>query len=314
MVEKKSLVSVVIIFLNTEKFIQEAIESVVSQTYENWELLLVDDGSTDNSTKISQKYVEKYPGKIRYLEHNGHQNRGMSASRNLGIHNATGKYIALLDADDIWLPQKLEKQVAILEAQPQTAMVCGPTMYWYSWSNDSKEAGIDWLRELNVQANTLVQPPMLFPIFLQNQGPCTCSLLIRREAIKSIGLFEETFRGQYEDQVFYAKVTTQVPVFVMGECLDWYRQHPTSNCATAEKSGENVSARLLFLNWLELYLSERGFKNTQLWQALQKQLFPYRYPTIYRLKVRIQYFVQQTKRLVKLIVRRTLPFFQWHWN
>jgi len=125
----KPLVSVVVIFLNAEEFIQVAIESVLAQTYEEWELLVVDDGSTDKSRSIALQYVEKHPDKIRYLEHAGRQNRGMSASRNLGIANAKGEYIALLDADDVWLPNKLEHQVAILESQLGTAMVYSPTQW-----------------------------------------------------------------------------------------------------------------------------------------------------------------------------------------
>src|ERR671930_538107 len=96
------LVSVVVIFLNAERFLQEAIESVFAQTYPAWELLLVDDGSSDESTAIAQCYAAHHAGQVRYLEHPRHANRGMSASRNLGIRHAHGAYIAFLDADDIW--------------------------------------------------------------------------------------------------------------------------------------------------------------------------------------------------------------------
>src|SRR5215207_11709928 len=107
----KLLVSSVMIFLNAEKFIEEAIESVFAQTYDNSELLLVDDGSTDDSTQIALRYAERDPEKVRYLEHPGHRNRGMSASRNLGVSHAEGEYVAFLDADDVWLPYKLQRQV-----------------------------------------------------------------------------------------------------------------------------------------------------------------------------------------------------------
>jgi len=123
----KALVSIITIFLNGEPFIEDAIKSVLVQTYENWELLLVDDGSTDKSTEIAQRYAEKYPEKIRYLEHDGHQNRGMSASRNLGISRAQGTYIGFLDCDDLWMPKKLEQQVAIMETYPEIALVGGRT-------------------------------------------------------------------------------------------------------------------------------------------------------------------------------------------
>ena len=84
-------VSAIINFLNEERFLQEAIESVFAQSFNDWELLLVDDGSTDGSTGIARRYAEKNPGKVRYLIHEGRQNRGMSASRNLGVRNAVGK-------------------------------------------------------------------------------------------------------------------------------------------------------------------------------------------------------------------------------
>src|SRR6266480_2117874 len=86
------LVSVVIIFLNEEIFLEEAIQSVFDQTYQNWELLLVDDGSGDGSTTTALNYAERWPGKVRYLDHEGHQNHGQSASRNLGVRHAQGKY------------------------------------------------------------------------------------------------------------------------------------------------------------------------------------------------------------------------------
>src|SRR5215213_8596780 len=92
-------VSVIMIFLNTERFIEEAIESVFAQTYDDWELVLVDDGSTDASTAIARRYAAQHPHKVRYLEHAVHQNLGMSASRNLGIREAHGEFIAFLDAD-----------------------------------------------------------------------------------------------------------------------------------------------------------------------------------------------------------------------
>src|SRR4051794_9610371 len=113
---RRPQVSAIIIFLNAERFIAEAIESVFAQTYDDWELLLVDDGSTDAGTTIARQCAERYPGRVRYLEHEGHRNRDMPATRNLGIRNAHGPYIAFLDADDVWLPHKLEQQVAILES------------------------------------------------------------------------------------------------------------------------------------------------------------------------------------------------------
>lgn len=124
----RSLVSVVMVFFNEERFLQEAIDSVFAQSYDNWEMLLVDDGSTDKSSEIALGYAERYSEKMLYLEHDGHRNRGTSASRNLAIRNAKGEYIAFLDADDVWLPCILEQQVAIMDSQPEAALVCGQTL------------------------------------------------------------------------------------------------------------------------------------------------------------------------------------------
>src|SRR5262245_29579160 len=104
-------VSIITIFLNAEPYLDEAIRSVLSQSYDNWELLLVDDGSIDGGTGIAKRYARSFPRKIHYLDHDGHQNKGMSASRNLGVSYAMGEHIAFLDADDVWLPDKLEQQV-----------------------------------------------------------------------------------------------------------------------------------------------------------------------------------------------------------
>ena len=140
----KPLVSSIVIFLNAEKFIEEAIESIFAQTYNNWELLLVDDGSTDDSTQIALRYAERYPTRVRYLEHPGHQNCGMGASRNLGVRHAKGEYIALLDSDDVWLPHKLQQQVAILDSHTEAGMVYGLSQYWHSWTGKPEDAHRDF--------------------------------------------------------------------------------------------------------------------------------------------------------------------------
>src|SRR6266699_1417076 len=107
------MVSVIISFLNAEKFLEEAIDSVFRQTWGGWELLLVDDGSSDASTGIALRCARENERKVRYLEHARHQNLGQAASRNVAISHSAGELIAILDSDDVWLPCKLEQQVAL---------------------------------------------------------------------------------------------------------------------------------------------------------------------------------------------------------
>lgn len=252
---------------------REAIESVLAQSYEDWEILLVDDGSAGESTGQAQQYARQYPGKVRYLDHRGHRNRGLSASRNLGIEQARGQYIALLDADDVWFPHKLEQQVAILESCPEAAMLYGNTEYWYSWTGNAEERR-DFVPRLGLKPNTLIDPPTLLPSFLRGDAavPCTCSLLVRREVFDDIGGFEAAFPNMYEDQVFYSKVCLAAPVFVADTCWDRYRQRPESICAVAEKTGQAHTARLIYLRWLEQYVSAQQNEDPEVWKALRAEL------------------------------------------
>jgi glycosyltransferase involved in cell wall biosynthesis len=312
------MVSVVIIFLNTEKFIQEAIESVFAQTYDQWELLLVDDGSTDSSTQIALQYARQYSDKVRYLEHEGHQNRGMSASRNLGIRNAKGEYIALLDADDIWLPHKLEQQVAIMNSQPEVGMVYGPSQKWYSWTGTSETTQRDTVYELGVQLNTLIKPPTLLTLCLEGKAstPCPSNVLLRREVAEQVGGFEESFQGiyqLYEDQAFFSKVNLKVPVYVASACWDKYRKHQDSCVSVVTKAGKADTARLFFLNWLQEYLTQQEVDHTQVRQALKKALWPYRHPILYRLSGQKKQLVNQGIGAVKLVGRRVVPLTLRRW-
>jgi glycosyltransferase involved in cell wall biosynthesis len=288
---KTPLVSVIMIFLNAEKFIQEAIESVLSQTYSNWELIFVDDGSNDASTQIAQRYAQKYPQKIRYFQHADHRNRGMSASRNLGIRQSRGDYIAFLDADDVYLSQKIERQAAVLAAQPAAAMVYGTTQYWYSWTGELDDQSRDTMRRLGVRADIAYQPPELTARYLQNTArtPATCSVLIRRKAIEAIGGFEERFTGMFEDQVFFYKLCLQEPVYVESGCWSRYRQHPDSWCHVSLQNGEwdpghrLSSTRAAFLDWLERYVIEKNITDPHIWQIIRREIWSYRHPKLFSL-------------------------------
>lgn len=302
------LVSVVIIFFNAEKFFEEAIESVLAQTYTNWELLLADDGSTDRSTEIALHYTQRYPAKIRYCEHEGHQNRGMSATRNLGIRHAKGEYIALLDADDVWLPHKLEQQVDILNAQPEAAIVYGPSQKWYSWTGNPEDAQLDVMYDLGIKPNSLVQPPTLLNLCIQGKAftPCPSNVLFRRELAERVHGFEEGFKGMYqlyEDQAFFSKVHLQEIVYVVGDCWDKYRKHSNSCVAVVKQAGQADAVRLFYLNWLESYLMEQNCINTEAWQSLQKALWGYRHPALHKVFVKIQRVNWGLRKFVKRVFR-----------
>ena len=112
-------VSIVIPLFNKEEYILVALNSVLKQSFQNWECLVIDDGSTDNSRKVVEKYINKHPGKWSLITQ---ENEGPSSARNRGITSSQGEYIAFLDADDFWHPHKLERQIEIMDLDTSIAM------------------------------------------------------------------------------------------------------------------------------------------------------------------------------------------------
>ena len=270
------LVSIITIFLNAGRYIEEAIVSVFAQEYPRWELLLVDDGSSDEGTAIARRYAETHPDRVRYLEHPGHVNRGMSASRNLGIASSRGSLIALLDADDAWLPVKLARQVAILGDHPDAGMVFGRTLYWYGWTGRPEDIGRDFSPRYAVESGTLVEPPTLllrsYPLG-HGKAPCPSDFMFRAEVIERTGSFEDSYIGplqMYEDQAFLAKIYLKEKVYVSGELWDRYRQHPESCVSTVQQAGKYDAVRLHFLDWLEGYLGREQVSDERIWRACRR--------------------------------------------
>lgn len=271
-------VSVVIIFFNSERFLAEAIESVLAQDYQDFELLLVDDGSSDGSTAIALDYAARHRERIGYLEHPGHANRGMSATRNLGVSQSRGEFVALLDSDDVWRPAKLREQVAILDRLPQVDMVCGTARYWKSW-----DGGADRLVPSgNERGRPIAAPEALLEVYPLGRGkaPSPSDMLIRRSAWDALGGFEESFRGFYEDQAFLAKLYLGGTVYFADSVWLDYRQHDGQCCAqTSDETYRQV--RGTFLEWLKSYVdrSDRR-RDPRVRLALARALLPYRHPRL----------------------------------
>jgi glycosyltransferase involved in cell wall biosynthesis len=237
----------------------------------------------------------------------------MSASRNLGLRHSRGEFISFLDADDVWLPDKLERQVEILNSHPEAAMVYGATQYWYSWTGNSEDARRDFALGLEVKPDTLVKPPALVSILLQNQVATATGCLARSEIMHEVGGYEEGFRGMFEDQVFHSKVCLKAPVFVSSQCWYKYRKHPASCCAAAESSGQHHSQRVTFLNWLEDYIGKRGVGDAELRQAIRKERWKSRHPLASSLIKHANYRMRIMKEEMKSVVRRALPVSIYRW-
>jgi glycosyltransferase involved in cell wall biosynthesis len=295
-------VSITLPFFNSSAFLGEAINSVRSQTFCDWELLLVDDGSTDESTSIAAFYARTDPTRISVVRHGDGKNHGLPVSRNLGLHLSRGKYVAQLDSDDVWLPDKLDRQVALLDQYPDVAMVYGKSEYWYDWA--AKPLGANIIPIL-APAPKIYSPPELLKITypLGNAGsPCPSDLIFRRDAAKRIGGFVEDFVGPfsvYEDIAFLAKMSLSYPVYVSDECWDKYRIHSLSMTSLARRSGENVRAREFYFHWLSSYMRQNGVTDRKIWSLYSACTWEYRYPKTARLYRRFRAPARPLKRISK---------------
>ena len=260
------MVSVIIPFYNSAEWLDETICSVLAQDFDDFDIALVDDGSTDESTALARSYADRNQ-KIRYFEHEAHANKGVVFARNLGIKMTRGKYIAPLDADDFWEQRKLAEQVAIMEAHPEIGMVCGVVRYWSSWAG-----GVDRLVQSGHVLNQVVLPPdaslAIYPLG-RADAPAPSDWLLRREAVEFIAGFQEEFVGPvrlYEDQAFLSKLYLEWPVYFADAVWTKYRIHQNSIMAHDSHGERYHHARAYFLHWFERYLAARPWTDKRVAQ------------------------------------------------
>ena len=284
-VADRPLVSIVTPFLNPGRFLEESLASVLAQTYTRWEHLLVDDGSSDGSGEIAARWAERHPGRVWLLADAGRGSQGSSAARNLGIRQARGEYLALLDADDVWLPTHLADQTALLERHPEAALAYGPTEEWYSWTGRPEDGVRDQVPSIRIAPGIAMPAPGPLAAFVRRSAPtpCTCSVVARRSVVEAVGGFEEAFPGMYDDQAFYAKLCLAASVVASDTCTSRYRRHAGSLYSKAQSTRSPGPNRLRFLEWLDGYVTRHGVRDRAVRSALGRELWAARHPFIGRL-------------------------------
>ncbi|MBE0497230.1 MAG: glycosyltransferase family 2 protein [Campylobacterales bacterium] len=173
--ETQSLVTVIVPLYNTERYIAETIESVINQTYQNWEMIIVDDCSTDSSRDIAKEYVTK-DSRIKSVESEVNFG-GPARPRNMGIDSAKGEYIAFLDADDVWKNNKLERQLAFLEKNNLSFTSCDCILI----NDKSDEIHLSPLSKLY---NKFARKKTICDV-IKNNFIVTSSVLIRKDLLKN---------------------------------------------------------------------------------------------------------------------------------
>lgn len=263
--------SIIIPFFNREEFLAAAIESVIAQTEEDWELLLVDDGSTDQSGQIAKNFANKEQERIKLVNHPDRTNKGASAARNLGLEHAKGQYVTFLDSDDVLYPDSLEKELNVFARYPKLDAVCGTALVWYTWRGETDNWNKDFKIDLVLETGRAYEPPSLFLHNLNAGGrkPHFNATLISRAFLERVGAFEEEFKSVAEDQVLWAKVSLNGRIFVLDDVLAKYRQHPDSTCANLLRTGKDIDHWEKVFSWLEDYLNMNEISDAEIWGSLK---------------------------------------------
>jgi glycosyltransferase involved in cell wall biosynthesis len=204
-------VSVVIPFYNAMKYLPETVDTVLQQTYSDYEVVIVNDGSTEN---IEDWVRNLNHPKIRLINQ---ENQGCAGARNTGIQQSNGEYIAILDADDLWHPTKLEKQVNLLEKHPEVGLV-------YVWSDLVDEQGQSMGRIFKPIAEGKVWAKLLE----QNLVGGGSVPLIRRSCLDKSGLFDPNLLSFVEDWDLWLRIAPIAEFKVVKEALVYYRQLTSS--------------------------------------------------------------------------------------
>jgi glycosyltransferase involved in cell wall biosynthesis len=204
-------VSVIIPVYNSERFIKETIESVLNQTCQDFEIIIIDDGSIDKSAEIIKSFTDR---RILYIYQ---KNEGVSAARNKGISASKGEYIAFLDHDDLWLPKKLEEQISVLRADSEIGLVYSDCYY----VNIEKEMMKRFFEQSKPYRGAV------FPeFFMSNFIPCLTAV-VRKDVFKKVGLFNPGFSIS-EDYDLFLRIAELFKVEYIDMPLAKYRIHETN--------------------------------------------------------------------------------------
>lgn len=203
---------------NGEKYLREAIDSILNQTFHDYEFIIIDDGSMDNSVDIIQSFNDP---RIRLFQND--VNKGVSSVRNLGLREACSEYIAWLDADDISLPVRLEKQVELLDSEPQTGL-CG------TWTKTiGTNEGFESYYPVN---NDIIKCEFIFTNPL-----ATSSIMLRKQILQDNNLLFNLDYSIAEDYDMWERVSQFTEITNIPEVLTLYRLH--GNQVTSSDKGRN---------------------------------------------------------------------------
>jgi glycosyltransferase involved in cell wall biosynthesis len=215
-------VDVIIPAYNAAKYLPGAIESVVAQTFDAWRILLIDDGSTDNTAEVVAPYREQLGEKLKYIYQ---PNAGLPAARNTAIRNSSAELLALLDADDLWLPSRLAETVKCFEGCPRVGLAYGLIS-----RIDADGKLLDTFGGNLTHAEGQIAP---YIYTREVQLPCP-TMTFRRSCVDEVGLFDETMRAT-EDRDMWLRIALRYEVALAPKVIALYRMSQGSMSADLDR-------------------------------------------------------------------------------
>ena len=241
-------ISVIIATYQRADLVSQAIDSVLAQTYTDYKIIVINNGSTDNTKQVLASFGEQIT--VIHLD----SNTGSAAgAQNVGIMAARGRYIAFLDDDDLWLPNKLEKQIAYLESNPKVGLVYSDTFF----IDDKGVCSYTF-----AQINNILPFEQIWTLFVRCPIPTPSIVLVRRECLDEVGGFNATLGPAYDYDMWF-RIVEKFPVYFLNEPLALYRKHATS------LSSDPNNLEMLLVSTLRV--KEKAFSRNPHLQQLPKK-------------------------------------------
>ncbi|MCR4328854.1 MAG: glycosyltransferase [Patescibacteria group bacterium] len=225
MTENQKLVSIIIPAYNAAEYVEEAVRSALAQTYSPCEVIVVDDGSTDSTADIVTPYAER--GEVIFIPQT---NKGLASARNTGIRNAHGAYIALLDSDDMFLPEKITQQVAALEEHPEYGVCYSDLLHFVDPPAGARTGSM--FRKFYHHRYSYPSGDIFEPL-LHRQFINPLTVMVRREVIEKHGMFDESLRRSEDWDLWLRWAYAGVKFLYLNNPLAHYR---------IVQSGSNLSS------------------------------------------------------------------------
>lgn len=207
------IVSIVTPCFNAEHTLARTLDSVLAQTFADYEWIVVNDGSTDRSREVLEGYAQRFGGRLVVVDQ---PNSGQTVAKNTGLARARGEFIAFLDADDLWHPEKLARQVALMQARPELGLVYSQGHYI-----DPED------RTLGPLDSSDAYRGQCFTQLLLKNDIVASSVMVRRSALDAVGHFDPELRA-CENWELWTRIAHRFPIDRVEERLTLYRQHPNN--------------------------------------------------------------------------------------